>query len=195
MSNYQTQIWNKIILDDVDKYKHVARTGINMRDELHAVLYGTQGSQIYGHWIVYRAMDKTKLSKYWNNKTGEAIGGPKYEYKDYIIRTRRYAWDLNFATNKGLEIQVASSIATPGDFIYYFEYIEGITVDNNGNITINEEDCLYELRCPDITDITQITYKDYMYKLEFIRVEPIYDRYGRIEYFMVVARRSAGGSW
>ena len=55
---------------------------MDMEYELYNSLFNGQG-----HWVVYRWFDTTRLSKYWDESAKEAIGGPKWEWKDYPIRT------------------------------------------------------------------------------------------------------------
>ena len=61
--------------------------------------YSPQGSSFFsdiaamidenGWWMVLRSFDLTKRSKYWDNTSMEAIGGPPYEYNDIILKGRR----------------------------------------------------------------------------------------------------------
>lgn len=191
---WTTDIWDKVIKQDNKEFIESRVRGIDMRKELHATLYGNFGRKPYGHWIVYRKFDQSEYSKYWDPVAKEAVGGPKYKWRDYLLRTRRYLWDFTFATNRGLESLTKSSIIEPGDFLYYFEFIDGITA-LYGDQTINTEDCLYEIKKHASLSMPSITHSDYKEKYEFKRVEPIFGDYGRIEYFIVIARKSAGGRW
>lgn len=43
----------------------------------------------WGHWGILRSFDLTKKSKWWNPQTGEAINGPQWQYRDYLVRYRK----------------------------------------------------------------------------------------------------------
>lgn len=42
-----------------------------------------------GWWVTFRWFDLTKHSKYYDDNLKEAIGGPKWKYKDLIVKARR----------------------------------------------------------------------------------------------------------
>jgi hypothetical protein len=67
-----------------DKIIYDASQGsINLRNELSYILNTT------GYWVGWRHFDLTKRSQYWDNIAKETIGGPPWEYKDYVFKCRR----------------------------------------------------------------------------------------------------------
>ena len=63
--------------------------GIDLRIELNRILYGGLGKKPLGHWVVLRAIDRSKPTSDYNKRTHEAIGNIGYEYHDTLLKTRR----------------------------------------------------------------------------------------------------------
>ena len=59
---------------------------INLRNEINALIYGDARTLPQARWIVLRIMRIGDYSQYWNPSTNEAVGGPKWNYDDFIIR-------------------------------------------------------------------------------------------------------------
>lgn len=192
MSNiWTTAIWDELLRSSASV--DVVGNEINARDSLHRILYGAGGRPPAGHWIVYRKYDRTRYSQYYNPIKGEAIGGPKYAWQDILLRTRRYKGGAIQLARFGEE-SLRPLLMEPGEWVYYFEFVEGITAQD-GIQTINIEECLYEIDTPGSVYPPEITHNNLVEKYEFTRVEPIYDLYGRIEYFLVIARKTGGGRY
>jgi len=62
-----------------------------MTDYTHSSFFTDISNMIdeYGWWMVLRSFDLTKKSQYFDQQSGEAIGGPMYEYNDIILKGRR----------------------------------------------------------------------------------------------------------
>lgn len=60
---------------------------INIRRHVKGLTRGDSKTIAQGKWIVLRTMRIGQYSKYWNAARQEAIGGPKWEYDDILIRT------------------------------------------------------------------------------------------------------------
>lgn len=60
---------------------------IDIPYEIHTTLYGDANTKPQGHWVVFRYYEIGQYSKFWDAKAKEAIGGPKYKYKSYALRT------------------------------------------------------------------------------------------------------------
>jgi len=60
---------------------------IDLRNELDALFDGDNKTIPQSRWIVLRIMRIGQYSKFWDPKTNEAIGGPKWNYDDFVIRT------------------------------------------------------------------------------------------------------------
>lgn len=60
---------------------------IDMRAEVAAHINGDTKTVAQGYWIVLRIMRIGQYSEYWYPERNEAIGGPKWLYDDYVVRT------------------------------------------------------------------------------------------------------------
>lgn len=74
---------------------------IEIRKEVHDMLHGSNGEPPQGRWAVLQWFDPSQKSKYFNPKTGEAIGGPAYKYQRYAIRTTSDMGNLFLRTQNG----------------------------------------------------------------------------------------------
>lgn len=59
---------------------------IDLRNELRGLIDGDMWGIPQGRWIVLRIMRVGEYSKYWNPRTRESVGGPKWKYDDFVIR-------------------------------------------------------------------------------------------------------------
>jgi len=91
---------------------------IDLRREMHIILYGDATHEKLGHWVVYRRYDRDTPSEQYSNRTHEGIGGPAYIYTDILVRTRRVP--LNKRGMAAQELKVGVDIDTK--YVYYFEY-------------------------------------------------------------------------
>ena len=109
---------------------------MSLRDELDLIFRGDGPESGKAHWIKLRHFDKSAPSEYYNSETGEAVGGPMFEYTDTAVLTfYSLRPPLNFSTDA-----LANQPMTPGRFdnyhlIYYFEH----------NVAIDVEDMIFEL--------------------------------------------------
>ena len=100
--------------------------GIDLRKEMHNILYGTGGRTQKGHWVILRRYDTTKTTEFYNEVTKESVGGPKHPYSDELILTRCITYS---------QMQPGEYEATPGIIrapsrVYYFEYTVNPTEDD-----------------------------------------------------------------
>lgn len=63
---------------------YIGNGGLDLDREMKTIITGE-----WGCWGVLRVMDLTKKSKFWNAQTKEAVDGPQWEYRDYLVRLRR----------------------------------------------------------------------------------------------------------
>lgn len=59
---------------------------IDVQHEIRSLIHGDRRTVAQGYWAVLRMMRIGQYSKYWNHIRNEAIGGPKWNYDDHIIR-------------------------------------------------------------------------------------------------------------
>lgn len=69
---------------------------IDLRENLNALIYGDRYTKPQGYWAVVRIFRKYQLSSFWHEASKSAVGGPKYEYDDHLVRlicmpTRRFS--------------------------------------------------------------------------------------------------------
>ena len=55
--------------------------------EIHQLLYGDGILPPQGHRVVFRLFRIGDFSKYWDEMAKKSIGGPKWKYQSYAIRT------------------------------------------------------------------------------------------------------------
>jgi len=169
------------------------RSNIDMRSHLRGLLHGDKHNIAYGHWIIYHELDHDRLSPHWNENLAESVGGDKFEYTDFIIRTRRFRHGLS-AGGTSSELQtILEGLLEPEDYIYYIEYKEyNICTDGQNTprvLNVKVEDSIYEI--DKFEGATQpLPPYAVTKKMKVKLVEPILGDYGRIEYWLVVAKES-----
>lgn len=92
--------------------------GIDLRIEMHSLLYGGLGRVSKGHWIILRKYDRVQPSEYYDKRHHEGVGGPPYEYTDYLLKTRRVP--MSKSTEKLFPLKAGMDLEDI--YIYYFEY-------------------------------------------------------------------------
>ncbi len=92
----------------------------------------------YGWWMVLRSFDLTKKSKYWDDVSKEAIGGPPYLYNDIILKGRRTEQIRGDTEAPQSRQQITNVYKT----IFYIQ----------GNIRPKIEDVIMEIR-PDLRQL------------------------------------------
>jgi hypothetical protein len=92
--------------------------GIDLRIEMNRLLYGYVNTLPKGHWVILRQFDRSKESEYFNKRTKEGVGGPAYEYKDILLRTRR----VPIMTKRDTTSDIKPGVLEEDTFMYYFEY-------------------------------------------------------------------------
>lgn len=60
---------------------------IDVKKDINAVLYGDSNTMPQGHWIILRWFKIGEYSKYWDPNSKQAIGGPKWKYIDFPLKT------------------------------------------------------------------------------------------------------------
>lgn len=87
---------------------YMGNGGFDLDKEMKTII-----STEWGCWGVLRVMDMTHKSKWWDPKTKEAVNGPQWEYKDYLVRMRRVyepIVDPHPTTHAGVEAYYPNSI-------------------------------------------------------------------------------------
>lgn len=149
--------------------------GIDLRIEMHRLLYGAIGKKPKGHWVVLRKFDTSRPSSTYNKYTKEGVNGPAYEYTDLVLRTRRVP--AAKSTDALVAMKAGASI---GDtFTYFFEY----TVNPKVGYEILELDPEFDhsVITPDLTDAT------FCDKLTIKRIHPYRLENGNIQYWAAVS--------
>jgi len=163
-------------------YPDAIKDPIDLRDQLNIILFGGEGESAKGHWIVYRRMDLTQHSEYWNSETREAVGGPPWEYEDTIVRTRSV---IGRAAGLMSDMEQYSDVGIINTTYstYYFEY----------DLNPKKEDEIYEMVDEmDVVRSTKPILIDLPYKIRYVIRDAIpyrCDDGGRIEYWACICRR------
>ena len=150
---------------------------IDLRLEMDAIFDGGLGVGPSGYWVIYRHYDRNKKSKYYSRFTDEGVGGPPYEYTEYLVKT--YRVPVGRRITEGEDEAPIGTVPT-NEFIYYFK-VEDLDLE-----ILPENDMIYEIEDANIkpADIR------YAKRIERYRVKS-YQRYrqvgGRIEYYAVYA--------
>lgn len=113
------------------------------------ILLELEGGLGIGHWVLLRHFTDV-ISDYWDEFAKEAIGGPKYEYIDTLVR--------GYSTPGAFGMAMAADGKTrlePGDIptrstVYYFK----------SAVDIAEEDIIFELNWEKMEKPTQVVYID-----------------------------------
>lgn len=87
----------------------------------------------WGRWFILRSYDLTRKSKWWDPHNKEAIGGPAYEFKDYLVRGRLVP-KIYRGASKNYKIQDLGEL----DFLYSTLYL-------TSNIPLKDEDDVMEI--------------------------------------------------
>jgi len=149
--------------------------GIDLRIELHRILYGAVGKVPKGHWVVLRKFDTSKPASTYNKYTKEGVEGPAYEYTDVILRTRRVP-----VAKRSDQIDAnKAGIAITDNFTYYFEH----TINPKIGYEILELDPMFDhsVAAPIIANVS---FSD---KLTIKRVHPYRLENGNIQYWAAIA--------
>jgi hypothetical protein len=170
---------NKTTDNYINKYAYnnvvTQGEGIDLRLEIHWILYGKESFPPRvpkGHWIVYRKYDITKKSNSYSNRTHEGVGGPPYQYTDYLLRTRKVP-----IPNPGLDPEKVGIILVDV-WKYYFEYtFEPIVGDDIFEVDLKDHTLTPKIEDLKFTQRFSITASS-DYRLEN----------GNIQYYMAIGK-------
>jgi hypothetical protein len=162
-------------------------SGLDLRKEFSALVYGTPRQLGHGYWVVLRHFDRTQYSEAYNRATGqgkfyqvtgEGVGGPLYPFDDSLIRVMHR--DLTVSASR---FQVEQAMPGGKALISYRAFYLQHDVD------VNEADIIYE-----ISNIKAVGESEpeavappYQRKWDIQEITPYRDRGGRIEYYQVLA--------
>jgi hypothetical protein len=146
-------------------------TEIDLRQEMHVILHGDQTHIKKGHWVVYRRFNRDVPSTNYSNRTHEGIGGPAYEYTDYLYRTRRVPVDRRGLPEDALKV----GIDLTDRYIYYFEY----------TVVPKIGDYIFEIEWADHNLTPTLTGLKYTEKYNIRRTHDYRLEFGNIQYYIV----------
>jgi len=89
--------------------------GINLRYEMEKLL------DEYGHWVLLRHYDTTTFSEYYDEITGEGVGGPMYEWTDHVVRSRKVVQTTG-GTLSAMEMTTPVGLLTVPYSVYYVKW-------------------------------------------------------------------------
>lgn len=145
---------------------------IDLREQLHTILYGSSNFFQKGHWVMYRRFDLNKKSEYYNETTKEGHKGPAYKHVNEIHMCRKI--DMSAVNVSELEI-----VGEMPDFnrFYIFEF----------NVFPKKGDYIYELNLESHKSQPSLE-KAKNSIVDRYKIKKPYDKrsdYGRIEFWMV----------
>lgn len=148
--------------------------GIDLRVEMHALLYGGLGKVAKGHWVILRKYNRADPSSYYNSRSHEGVEGPAFTSSDALLKTRRVpiskvSEKLDFLKS-GIDIQNA--------YVYYFEY----TVNPKIGDDIIELSWDNHALTPDINTVIPLE------KFKIERTHPYRLEQGNVQYWLVVGK-------
>ena len=123
---------------------------INLREEMHIILYGNYKFKKLGHWVVYRRFNRCQKSEYYSERTKEGVGGPSHTYTDELLRTRRVPTDKagisvdplkvgGDLTDKDLYFLEYTVNPKVGDEIYELELSDHCPTPNLSTVILKEK--------------------------------------------------------
>ena len=95
-----------------------AQGEIDLRKEMHDILFGTSSMPQRGHWVIYRRFDLTSYTDDHDEVYRSGVGGVKHPYTDTVVMTRR---DPKFSPESN-EATTPMGALEGGHDGYYFEY-------------------------------------------------------------------------
>jgi len=157
------------------------RDSIDLRKEMDKILFGGDAESAKGHWVIYRRMDLTMRSEYWNSDTREAVGGPAWEYTDEVVRTRHLI-GRSAGLLSDMEQYTDVGIMNVMYLTYYFEH----------DVNPKKEDEIYEIDESVAVALTKPNVVPLPYKARYVIREALpfrSDQGGRIEYWVCICRK------
>jgi hypothetical protein len=161
---------------------------IDLRKELKALFDGDERTISQARWIVLRMFRIGQYSKYWNPEKQEAIGGPKWKYDDFIVRSivgPGSSLSGRASVKQSLDFDILSGEDMVTTFIYAIQYSSSFPRNPMPGDIIYEIDKYASIEKP----------KPPLKALERYRVEipvRVSGDYGRTEAYLLICRRKEG---
>ena len=159
------------------------RAGIDLRQEMYQLFRGSSVDPPQAHWVIYRRMDLTDTSDYYEeDQWKEAVGGPQWEFTDEAILARHRAVTTGTLA-RFFEQETEAGMIHVNFRIYYFEH------DANPK----KEDEVFEINwvhghgkkpVPD-----NVPVGDFVERYNINEVVPHRGDGGRVEFYMCLCRR------
>jgi hypothetical protein len=150
--------------------------GLMLREELYLLLRGLKGDPAIGKWCVLRHFNKAVRSKYWDPNRNEAIGGPAWEYTDYLILAFRTRYTVGRTLRDADTPTIVGANSLPTD-VWFLEWN---SMPSGQQLQVDDE--LFQLNWSGATPPTQPY--PYLDRHRIILPEPHYGELnGRLEYW------------
>lgn len=164
---------------------------IHLTKENRALITGDRRTVQQGYWIVLRIFRIGQYSKYWNPDVKQAVGGPKYLYDDFVVRTITKPGS-GTGISQGINSSGVNTILNSGDDD--FESITfAILADENLSRVPQEEDIIFQIDKYSGKDKPIPPYKA-TDRYQITHVIPIHGDLGKIEIIYITAKRIHGVS-
>lgn len=161
-----------MLLDSRDSLGNVTiNPGIDIRAAVEQYFFGS--SAVHGIYAIYRRYDTSALTDYWDEEKQEAIGGPKYEYSDEIIKVR-FSWSA-----RGIGIEEQTGLGEMA-FKKPFCHMKYTT-------TPKIEDCIFAMTSQPSDGYSHIILPvDYAIQYDIVQVIPYRNQDGRVEFYTCI---------
>jgi len=140
---------------------------IDLRQEFVNLLYGTGGLTPKGRWIVYRQSQLANRSQWWDEERKESIGGPPFEYDDYLIRARK----SSLTSGNDEEVQEVMAKIDKPIVVFYLDY----------RMNPKKEDYILTIKEKESATTPSTFTVDAQY--DILLVQDCEDQFARTEYF------------
>jgi hypothetical protein len=164
--------------------------GLDLREELHVMIHGTDRTEGHGYWVVLRHFDRSQFSEGYNRATGdgdyyqvtgEGVGGPMYPFDDIAVRTMHK--DLTTGAARYVVEQTTPMGGMPISYRTYYLAHDVLPLDDPPT----EADAIYEINyIGEEEPPASVVQPPYLKTWTIQEITPYRDKGGRIEFYSVI---------
>lgn len=161
------------MFDSRDSVDPIITNNTDIRAVMDTHFFGATAK--HGHYMIYRRFDTSQYTEYWDPEKEEAVGGPKYEYTDEIIKVR-YSW---FYRTRDPEEPIAMGEAAFKEPVLHCRY----------SVNPKIEDAVFEMKAQPADGYNHsISISDIKLRYDIVQVIPYRNLNGRIEYYSCILK-------
>jgi hypothetical protein len=155
--------------------------GIDLRREMDILMAE------YGYYVILRHFDRSRHSSYWDDIAKEAVGGPAYEYTDYIARARKVV-RASLSGTGGLEEPTPLGLITLPYIMFYVKWNAALRYE----ITNADEIMEFTNTSTGVPGLEDAL-KSVTNTFNILLADDLLGDLGRREYYACVSRLDIGG--